>query len=209
MDRGEAQAVGADLVQLLLVLADAAAGAAHGEGRAHDDRVADLVGEGQGVLQGVDHLAGDAGLAQLLHGVLEELSVLGPVDGLGAAAQQPHAGLFQIAAAGQLHGQVQAGLAAQVGQDGVRLLPLDDPLHHPGHQRLHIHPVGDVRVGHDGGGVGVDQHHLDALALEGAAGLGAGVVELGRLTDDDGAGADHQHLFDGIVLRHGDPPCWP
>ena len=32
--------------------------------------------------------------------------------------------------------------------------------------------------------------------LQGAAGLGAGVVKLGRLTDDDGAGADDQNLFD-------------
>ena len=31
-------AVGADLNELCLVLADAAAGAAHGKGRAHDDR---------------------------------------------------------------------------------------------------------------------------------------------------------------------------
>ena len=63
-------------------------------------------------------------------------------------------------------------------------------------QRLDIHVVGDVLVGHDGGGVGVDQHHLHALLLQGAAGLGAGVVELGGLADDDGAGAQHQDLLD-------------
>ena len=32
--------------------------------------------------------------------------------------------------------------------------------------------------------------------LQGAAGLGAGIVKLRRLADDDGAGADDQHLFD-------------
>ncbi len=62
--------------------------------------------------------------------------------------------------------------------------------------------VGDVLVGHDGGGVGVDQHHLDALFLQGAAGLGAGVVELGGLADDNGAGADDQDFLDGSIEGH-------
>ena len=34
------------------------------------------------------------------------------------------------------------------------------------------------------------------------AGLGPGVVELRRLTYDDGAGADDQHLVYALVLRH-------
>ena len=79
---------------------------------------------------------------------------------------------------------------------------LDDPLHHLGGQRLNVNMVGNVRVGHDGGGVGVDQHRLDALGFQRTAGLRAGVVELRRLTDDDGAGADDQHLFDTRVFRH-------
>ncbi len=49
-------------MQLFAGLADAAAGAAHGEGRAHDDRVADAVGAGQRVLQRLHDLGGDDGL---------------------------------------------------------------------------------------------------------------------------------------------------
>ena len=55
--------------------------------------------------------------------------------------------------------------------------------------------VGHGLICHDGGGVGVDEDDLNPLLLEGAAGLGAGVVKLGRLTDDDGAGADDQYLL--------------
>ena len=62
-------------------------------------------------------------------------------------------------------------------------------------QGFDVDMVSNVLVSHDGGGVGVDQHHLQALLLQGAAGLGTGVVELGGLTDDDGAAADDQHLF--------------
>ena len=57
-------------------------------------------------------------------------------------------------------------------------------------QRLDIDDVGDVFVGHDGGRVGVDQHGGNAFFAHGLAGLRAGVVELRRLADDDGPGAD-------------------
>ena len=39
-------------------------------------------------------------------------------------------------------------------------------------------------------------------SLQGAAGLGAGVVEFGGLADDDGARADDQYLFNILIQRH-------
>ena len=61
-------------------------------------------------------------------------------------------------------------------------------------------------VGHDGSGVRVQQNSFDALCFQGAAGLRAGVVKLRSLTNDDGAGANDQHLFDSGVLRHFSVP---
>ena len=206
MDGRKAQAVGADLDQLFAGLADAAAGAAHGKGRTHDDRVADAVGAGQGILQRLDDFGGDDGLVQLLHGLLEQLAILGTVDGLGLAGQQTDAGAVQIAGACQLHGQVQTHLAAEVRQHGVRLFDVQNALHDFQRHGLDVNMVGHIRVGHDGCRVGVQQNGLDALCLQGAAGLGAGVVELRGLTDDDGAGANDQHLFDSGVLRHFSVP---
>ena len=58
---------------------------------------------------------------QLLHRVLEELAVLGTVNRVGLAGQQADAAAVQETAAGQLHREVQAHLAAQVGQDSVGL----------------------------------------------------------------------------------------
>ena len=112
-DGRKGQAVGGHFPQLLLVVDDAAAGAAQGEGGPDDDRVADLQGKGLGVLHRGDHLGGDAGLADLLHGVLEHLAVLGLVNGLGGGAQQPHVVALQKALLGQLHREGQAGLAAK------------------------------------------------------------------------------------------------
>ena len=56
-------------------------------------------------------------------------------------------------------------LAAQRGQQAVRLLLENDPPHRLEGERLDIHVVGHRPVGHDGGGVGVDQHHLQACLL--------------------------------------------
>ena len=199
---GKTQAVRGDLMQFFPVLADAAAGAAHGKGGAHDDGVADDLGKVQRVVQVLYDLGGDDGLVQLFHRILEQLAVLGAVDGIGLAGQQAHAAAVQKAVAGQFHAEVQAHLAAQVGQDGIGLFLFDDAFHDLGGQRLDIDMIGNVGVGHDGSGVRVDQHGLDPLGFQGTAGLGAGIVKLRRLADDDGAGTDDQHLFDTRVLRH-------
>src|SRR5205823_2498744 len=50
--------------------------------------------------------------------------------------------------------------------------------------------------------VGVDEHDGVALFAEGLARLGAGIVELARLTDDDGTGADEEDLVDVGTLGH-------
>ena len=189
-DGGQRQAVGSGFPQLLLVAHNAAAGAAQGEGGTDDDRVADLHGKGLGVLHSGHHFGGDAGLANLLHGVLEDLPVLGLVNGFGGSAQQPHVVLFQKALLGQLHGQGQAGLAAEPRQDAVGLLFLDDPLDGGQGQGLDVDLVRHSLVGHDGGGVGVYQHNLDAVVPQGPAGLGAGVIKFRGLADHNGAGTD-------------------
>ena len=69
-------------------------------------------------------------------------------------------------------------------------------------QRFDIDVVGHGVVGHDGGGVGVDQDDLQALLLQRAAGLGARVVKFGGLTDDDRAGADDHDFSQFRIQRH-------
>ena len=70
-------------------------------------------------------------------------------------------------------------LTAEVGQDGIGLFFFDDALDHLRRQRLDVDVVSDVGVGHNGGGVGVDKNRFHTLGFQGAAGLRAGVVELG------------------------------
>ena len=183
------------MVELFGVVRDAAAGAAQSEGRTHDDGIADALGEVDGVFGALDNFGGNGRLADGAHGVFKGLSVLGHVDGVDVGAQKPHAVFVQKALFGQLHGQIEAGLAAQGGKNAVGLFFDDDPLDDIQGQRFDVDFVGHGLVGHDGGGIGIDEHHIEPRRAQGLAGLGAGVIKFRRLSDDDGAGADDEYFF--------------
>src|SRR5262249_23685038 len=71
-----------------------------------------------------------------------------------------------------------------------------------GRDRFDVGAVGKLRVGHDGGRVGVDEHDAVAFFLEGFAGLRAGVIELARLADDDRASAANEDAVDVVSFWH-------
>ena len=189
-------------LELLLGVGDAAARSAQGVGRP------DHQGEaGFGLVRlrfrhGGHGAIGRHRLADVSEKLPEKVPVFRFADGFQRGAQQPNLITIQHAGVGQVHGQVQAGLPAQGGQDSVGPLRGDNAFQHRNGERFDVHPVGDIPVGHNGGRIGVDQHHRDALFAEGLARLGAGVVELGGLADDDGAGADDED-FAGLLERSG------
>ena len=207
-DLGDGGVVQTDLAllpQLFLVVSHAAAAAAQGEGGADDHGIADAVGDLHAGLNVVGGVGGDGGLPDGGHGILEDLPVLGLVDGVGVGADEPDVVGGQEALVGQLHGDGQASLSSQTRQKAVGLGFLNDALDGLGGQGLQVHRVGHGAVGHDRCRVGVDQHGLHALSLQNPAGLGAGIVELGGLADDDGAGTDDKDFFNGSISRHYNP----
>ena len=205
VDRAELEPVGDHPVELLAVVGDAAAGAAQGEAGPQDAGQADLVADAAGLVEAVGQAAPGALQADLLHALLEEVAVLGLADRLGGGADEPAAVPLQGPALVQGQADVQAGLAAEGRQDGVGPLDGDDLLDDLGGDRLDVGPVGHLRVGHDRGRVRVDQDDLVPLLAQGLARLGARVVELARLADDDRPGADDQDLVDVGTLGHGGP----
>ena len=112
----------------------------------------------------------------------------------------------------QGHRGVQGGLTAEGGQQHklarraealhLGLFAHDDFLDTFRGDGLDVRAVGELGVGHDGGRVGVHEHHAVALFLEGLAGLGAGIIKLARLPDDDGAGADNEDAVNVGALGH-------
>ena len=136
------------------------------------------------------------------HGVFEQQAVLGLLDGIDLGADQLDAVLFQHARFSQLHREVQAGLSAHGGEQRVGPLDANNLFEICAAERLHIRSVGQLGVGHDGGGVGIHQYHFVTVRAERLGGLGAGVIELAGLADDDGAGAYDQDAFEVISSRH-------
>ena len=110
--------------------------------------------------------------------------------------------LFQHAHLAQAERAVERRLAAHGGQQRVGALLLDDLGDHFGGDRLHVGGVGQVRIGHDRRRVGVDQDDPVALFLERLAGLGAGIVELAGLPDDDRPRTDDEDRFDVGAFWH-------
>ena len=194
-DRRPGQPLPHDPLVLLRAFRDAAAGAAERVGGADHHRQAH---QGERVLRLLPALHDRAlrgRLPDALQEVAEQPAILGQADRLHRGAEQAHAVAVQHARVVQLDGQVEAGLAAQGGQQPVRALALDDALDDRDRERLDIDDVCDVLVGHDRGRVGVDQHRGDALFAHRLARLRAGVVEFRRLADHDRPAADDQDFF--------------
>ncbi len=149
---------------------------------------------------------GDAGAralqANAAHRLVKAGAVFGLVDGVGGGTDHLDAEFGQHAMLLQIQRAVQCGLTAHGGQDGVRALFLDDLAHHFPGDGLDVGGVGHLRVGHDGGRVGVHQDDAVALLAQGLARLGAGVVEFAGLADDDGAGAEDQDALKVVTFWH-------
>jgi hypothetical protein len=200
--RRKRQAALQNLRQFLLVVGDAAAGAAQGEAGAQNARVAHAGGELLPALEGSDELRLRRLQADPAHGVFEEQTVFGLFDGVDLGADQLHAVFFEHPRFRQFHRQIQRRLAAHRGKQRVGPFAADDLFEIRPGKRLDISLIGKIGVGHDGRRVGIDQNDLVAVGAQGLGGLCAGVVELAGLADDDGAGADDQDAVQVVAPGH-------
>ena len=156
-----------------------------------------------GQLVGFGEVAGETALrdleADLPHRVLEQLTILGDLDGFDRGADQLHVVLLENAGLREVDRQIERGLAADRRQHGVGPLARDNRLHDLHREGLDVRAVGQLGVGHDGRRVAVDQHDLEALGAQGLARLRSRVIELTGLTDDDRSGSDHQTRFKSVL----------
>ena len=98
-----------------------------------------------------------------VHGQAEFLAVFRLVDGGGLGADHLHPELFQHPGLFQLQGGVQGCLAPHGGEQGVGPFGLDDARQGFKGNRLDIGHVRHFRVGHDRGGIRVDEDDLVAV----------------------------------------------
>ncbi len=126
------------------------------------------------------HLKADA-----RHGFAEELAVLAHLDGRKLGADEFNAVLLQHARLGKRHGAVEPRLSAESRQQRIGALDRDDLLHEFGGHGLDVRAVSELRVRHDRGRVAIHEDDLEAILPKNLARLGARVIELARLADDD------------------------
>ena len=156
----------------------------------------------------------------LPHRVAEQLAVFGLVDGVRGRADHLDVVLLEHAHLLSDSAQLSAVCPPMVGSSAkppgrtcrsfsMILATIS------GRDRLDIGRVGQVRVGHDGRRIGVDQHDPVALCLQRLAGLRSRIIELAGLADHDRAGADDQDRwrcrsawasFSAVVPRRPDGP---
>ena len=200
------EAVGDHADEFVARVGEARAEPAHREGRTDDERVAEVLRELHRLLDGVRDVAAGHVRAGREHELLELLAVLALLDRLDLRADQLDAVLREDPRLVERDRRVERGLAAQGREHRIRTLLGDDRLERLVVDRLDVGRVGEVGVGHDRRRVRVDQDDAHALLAQHAAGLGAGVVELGGLADHDRAGADDQDAADVVALGHQRSP---
>ncbi len=184
-DRGGIDPLRHQFVEAARVLGDPAPGAAQGVGRPDDQRKAQTFGDRTSLADGVGDVGPGDRLIDAQHQAPKQVPVLCLPDRRDRRAQQSDAVALQDPGFLHLAGQVEPGLPAQRGQQSVGPLAPDDPLDHLHRERFDVDHVGHVLVGHDRGRIGIDQDGRDPFLADRFAGLGAGVVELGRLPDHD------------------------
>ena len=210
--RGCVEAALDDLDIFVPVVGDAAARAAHGEGRADDGRQADVVHAGQRLADS-EPTWWERGVARPIFVMASRNSSRSSALSM-AAAVAPISSTscsFSVPIFSRARAQFSAVWPPMVGQESEATrhgmaLGRDDLRHDLGRDGLDIGPVRHVRVGHDGGRVGVDQHDPVAVLAQRLAGLGARIVELAGLPDDDRAGPDDHDRGDVGALRHQSGP---
>ena len=203
---GQIECVPHHVHHLVLVVSETSARSAKRERRAKDDGITDLLGCGKTLLDAVADLRRDDRLIDRKAQFLEKLTVFGLLDVLERGSEDLYAALIQDAFLRELDGEVQTGLSAEAGDQGVRALVADDLGYVFQCERLHVHLVSDVGVRHDGRGVGVDEDDLVSLFLKRETCLGAGIVKLRRLSDHDRTGSDDHYFLYVVPSRHGSVP---
>ncbi len=162
---------------------------------ADDNRIADPVGKAPSRLERLHDFAFRYPVAELIHEVTELLPILGLFDGRQFRPEQFDAAIFKHAAAVEFHRQVEAGLAAKCGQEGVRAFLTDNPFDELRFERFDIDTVRRRRVGHDRGRVRVDEDNLVSFFFQGKTRLSTSIVKFCRLPDDDRTGSDYKDFL--------------
>ena len=177
--------------EVCVVLTNPSAGATHRKTRPDDGR--DL-GSKQNLTR-FGNRCRDAGRRHAksypLHGSAKELSILSLVDRLEVGANQGHIVFLEYAGLSQIDREIESCLPTDRGKQRVGTLQRNDLLDRVHGHRLDIGSVRRLWVGHDRGGIRVDENDSIALLPKRLTRLRARIIELTGLSDYDRTRTDH------------------
>ena len=149
VDGREVDAALQNLFELFTVVSDAAAGTAHSEAGTQDDGIADAVREVETRFNVVDELRLRHVEADFAHRIFEQEAIFRFLDGVDLGADQFDAVLVEHARLSELNREVEAGLAADGGEQRIRTLLADHFGGECNAQWLDIGAVSELRIRHD------------------------------------------------------------
>ena len=196
------QAARDDGFELVHIVDESAAGAAHRVSRADDEREAEFFGNFHRFVNRVGNIAARHVDADARHRFFENKTVFAALDGFEVYADNLDAVFLQNAFFIELDREIQARLPAEIRQKRVRAFLGDDLFEAFFVERLDVSNVGNGRVRHNRRRVRVDEHDFIAALAECFARLRSRVVKLAGLPDYDRTGADNHHFFDIVAYRH-------
>ena len=188
--------------KLIPVIGNAAARAPHGERGSDNAGETNVLQHFKGSLQGVSQRCPGGFQANALHGLVEQFPVLSLVDGILGSANHLDAVLVEDTLGGQFECAIQGGLAAHGRQNCIRPLAINDSGNRLPLYGFDVSGIGHRRIGHDRGRIGVDQNDAVPLLAQGLTSLGAGIVELAGLANNNWPGAEDKNTFDIATLGH-------
>ena len=156
---------------------------------ADQDRVAEFLRDGQGAFDSRGGTAGRLRDVELLKQAAEAVTVFGEIDGVGIGADDRYAVGFQR------QGQIERRLSAELHNDAVGLLGLEDVEDVLKSEGFEVQPVGRVVVSRHSLRVAVDHDGLDAHLLQRVGRVTTAIVELDSLSDAVGTGAEDHDLL--------------
>jgi len=197
------------LFQVLVVVHHVHRAPAEDVGGTHEDGVADVVREFEGLGFAGRGAAFRLGDTALVHQAVEAVAVLREVHGVDAGAQNLTVEAAAIEFGLQRVADVDRGLSAELHHHAVGVGRFDHVSHLLGCNRLEKEAVGGVVVRRHRLGVVVDDVGVDALLAERLDGVYRTVVELDALPDADGTAADDDDALhvtvDAEFARRGRP----
>ena len=138
-----------------------------------------------------------------VHGRAEFIAIFGFMDYIAVGANHFDAVFFEHAHLVKTERGVERSLATKRWQNRIRPFFFNHSRHEFGRNRLDISRIGQLRVGHDGRRIGINQNQTVALFSQSLNRLRAGIIELTGLPNDDGAGTDDEDGLEVCAARHG------